>query len=58
MNDIDQMEKQLIVEMLQDIQQANDPVEQFRGIERYHKFVEAREIRVATDASCNGKAKR
>jgi len=58
MQDIENLENELLMELLQDIRATNDPVEQYRAMERYHKFCEARAIRVATDAPCSGKAKR
>lgn len=58
MNDIENLENELLMDLLQDIRGTNDPVEQYRAMERYHKFVEARSIRMLSDAPCSGKAKR
>lgn len=58
MTTIEKLEEELMIGLLRDIQGTNDPVEQYRAMERYYKFVEARAIRVDTDAACSGKAKR
>ena len=49
MNKIEELEIALITAMLNDIAATNDPIEQYRAIERYAKFVEARCKRVNVD---------
>lgn len=50
MKEIEQLEQTLIIAMLKDIAGTNDPVEQFRAIERYDKFIGARAKRLDTDS--------
>lgn len=64
MKQIEELELSLITAMLKDIAGTNDPVEQFRAIERYSKFIEARANRIEsetlimeTNASCSRKSK-
>lgn len=46
---IEDTEHELILSMLKDIGGTNDPIEQFKAIERYHKFVVARANRIDGD---------
>lgn len=57
MKQIEELEVSLITAMLKDIAETNDPVEQYRAIERYAKFIEARSIRIESDAPCSRKSK-
>lgn len=57
MKNIEEIELMLITSMLKDIAGTNDPVEQYRAIERYAKFIEARAVRIESDAASSRKAK-
>jgi hypothetical protein len=57
MKNIEEIELMLITSMLKDIAGTNDPVEQYRAIERYAKFIEARAVRIESDAAGSRKAK-
>ena len=57
MKNIEEIELMLITSMLKDIAGTNDPIEQYRAIERYSKFIEARAVRMESDAPSSRKAK-
>jgi hypothetical protein len=42
-------------DLVNDIGGSEDPVEQFKAIERYHKFVAARRDRQLGEAPCSSK---
>ena len=49
MTKIQKLEDEIIITMLNSIASTTDPVEQYRCIERYYKFIEARRIRTMGD---------
>lgn len=49
MTKIQELEDQIIIAMLNSIASTSDPIEQYRCIERYYKFIEARRIRTMGD---------
>lgn len=50
MRKIETLEERLMEELVNDIGAEEDPVEQFRAMERYHKFVQARGERIRSEA--------
>ena len=47
---INKLEQSLMEDMVRDISSVNDPVEQFRAIERYKAFVEPRCARLESES--------
>ena len=47
---LEQLEEEMMIAMLKDIAGSQDPIEQFKGIERYHKFILARKDRLQSEA--------
>ena len=47
---VEVLEEELLLAMLKDIAGSHDPIEQFKGIERYHKFILARSDRIKSEA--------
>lgn len=52
MRKLEQLEEKLMEDMINDIGASEDPVDQFKAIERYHKLVLARKDRQSGDALC------
>jgi hypothetical protein len=46
---LDELEETLMEDFVQDIGGSEDPVDQFKAIERYAKFVEARSSRIKAE---------
>ena len=46
---LEQLEEELMIAMVKDVAGSQDPIEQFKGIERYHKFVAARSVRLQSE---------
>jgi len=46
---LDELEETLMEDFVQDIGGSQDPVDQFKAIERYAKFVEARSSRIKAE---------
>jgi hypothetical protein len=49
MRNVEKLEESLLEAMISDISGSNDPVDQFKAIERYQKFVAARAIRINSE---------
>ncbi len=52
MRKLETLEERLMEDLLNTIGSEEDPVEQFRAMERYHKFVQARGERLRSEALC------
>jgi len=50
MRKLETLEERLMEELVNDIGAEEDPVEQFRAMERYHKFTQARGERIRSEA--------
>ena len=50
MRKLETLEERLMEELVNDIGSEEDPVEQFRAMERYHKFVQARGERLRSES--------
>ena len=50
MRKLEVLEERLMEELVNDIGAEEDPVEQFRAMERYHKFTQARGERIRSEA--------
>jgi len=48
---LEELEETLMEDFVQDIAGSQDPVDQFKAIERYAKFVEARSIRIKSECA-------
>ena len=48
---LEQLEEKLMEDMVNDIGGSDDPVDQFKAIERYHKLILARKDRLQGEAS-------
>ena len=46
---LEELEESLMEDFVQDIGGSQDPVDQFKAIERYAKFVEARSVRIKAE---------
>lgn len=52
MRKLEQLEERIMEDMVQDIGASEDPVDQFKAIERYQKFITARKERQTGDSLC------
>jgi hypothetical protein len=46
---VEEMEETVLEQMLERIEQAQDPVDQYKAVERYHAFIKARGDRLESE---------